>query len=134
MKINTFYSLSKVYLLLILTIGLVSSFVEISLLGWNISWSMAQVACSVLGLIVVLSVLFVFNQYGGGGLNNHVWIYWTTIESTVWAIFLLGYLSVSRHYPVFINKGFVALGTVSYSIYLTHFIVLDFFMKYDFDY
>ena len=54
MKINTFYGLSKVYLLLILTIGLFSSFVEISLLGWNISWSMAQVACSLLGLIVVL--------------------------------------------------------------------------------
>ena len=88
---------------------------------------------AVLGLIIVLSVLFIFNQYGGGGLNNHVWIYWTTIESTVWAIFMLGYLSVTRHYPVFINKGLVALGTVSYSIYLTHFIVLDFFMRYDFD-
>ena len=88
---------------------------------------------AVLGLIAVLSVLFIFNQHGGGGLNNHVWIYWTTIESSVWAIFVLGYLSVTRHFPVFINKGLIALGTVSYSIYLTHFIVLDFFMRNDFD-
>ena len=54
MKINTFYGFSKVYLLLILVIGLFSSFIEISLLGWNISWSLAQVIGSVLGLAVVL--------------------------------------------------------------------------------
>lgn len=54
MKINTFYGFSKVYLLLILVIGLFSSFIEISLLGWNISWSAAQVIGSFLGLAVVL--------------------------------------------------------------------------------
>ena len=68
MKINTFYSLSKVYLLLILTIGLVSSFVEISLLGWNISWSMAQVACSLLGLIVVFCIIL--GIFGPGMLSE----------------------------------------------------------------
>ena len=88
---------------------------------------------AIVGSIIVLGFLFVFNQFGGGGLNNHVWIYWTTIEAGVWAIFLLGYLSITRHYPTIINNGLIAIGTISYSIYLTHFIVLDFFMKNDID-
>ncbi len=88
---------------------------------------------AIIGLVIVLSVLYVFNQFGGGGLNNHIWIYWTTIEAAIWAVFILGYLSITRHYPILLNKIFIALGTISYSIYLTHFIVLDFFMQNDLD-
>ena len=88
---------------------------------------------AILGFAVVLSVLFVFNQFGGGGLNNHVWIYWTTIEASAWAVFILGYLSITRHYPNFLSRIFISIGTISYSIYLTHFVVLDFFMQNDFD-
>ena len=88
---------------------------------------------AIIGLVIVLSVLYVFNQFGGGGLNNHIWIYWTTIEAAIWAVFILGYLSITRHCPILLNKILVALGTISYSIYLTHFIVLDFFMQNDLD-
>ena len=88
---------------------------------------------AIVGLIIILSALYVFNQFGGGGLNNHVWIYWTTIEAGAWAVFVLGYLSITRHYPVVISRTFIAIGTISYSIYLTHFVVLDFFMRNDFD-
>ena len=88
---------------------------------------------AILGFAVVLSVLFVFNQFGGGGLNNHAWIHWTTIEASAWVVFILGYLSITRHYPNFLSRIFISIGTISYSIYLTHFVVLDFFMQNDFD-
>ncbi|NKB33549.1 MAG: acyltransferase family protein [Pseudomonadales bacterium] len=88
---------------------------------------------AITGTVVVLASLFTFNQFGGGGLNNSVWIYWTTLEGAAWAFFVLGYLSIARHYPQFVNKGLVGLGTVSYSIYLVHYVVLDFFMQRDLD-
>lgn len=85
------------------------------------------------GIAIILVSLFVFNQFGGGGLNNHVWIYWTTLEGAAWSFFIVGYLSIARHYPYLINKGLIALGTVSYSIYLVHFVVLDFAMRINLD-
>ncbi|MDD9888924.1 MAG: acyltransferase [Gammaproteobacteria bacterium] len=88
---------------------------------------------AVIGTFVVLASLYTFNQFGGGGLNNSVWIYWTTLEGAAWAFFVLGYLSIARHYPALINKGLVGLGTVSYSIYLVHYVVLDFFMQRNLD-
>ncbi|MBM88500.1 MAG: hypothetical protein CMQ41_09015 [Gammaproteobacteria bacterium] len=88
---------------------------------------------AIAGTVVVLAGLFIFNQFGGGRLNNYVWIYWTTLEGAAWAIFVLGYLSISRYYPSFINKLMVGLGTISYSIYLVHYVVLDFFMQRDMD-
>jgi peptidoglycan/LPS O-acetylase OafA/YrhL len=45
----------------------------------------------------------------------------------------MGYLSVSRHFPVWMGRGLVALGTVSYSIYLVHYVVLDFLLQRDWD-
>jgi peptidoglycan/LPS O-acetylase OafA/YrhL len=88
---------------------------------------------AVFGLILVLGSLFVFNQFGGGGQNNYVWIFWPTLEAAAWALFVLGYLSIARHYPSFVNKSLVALGAVSYSIYLVHYVVLDFFMQRNLD-
>jgi len=88
---------------------------------------------AIVGIIGVLASLFIFNQFGGGGLNNSVWIYWTTLEGAAWAFFVLGYLSIASHYPALINKGLVGLGTVSYSIYLVHYVLLDFFMQRNLD-
>lgn len=81
----------------------------------------------------VLAVLFGFNQLGGGGINNYLWIFWPTIEGASWAIFVLGYLSISRHFGARLSRALIGLGTVSYSIYLVHYIVLDFFMQRDLD-
>jgi len=88
---------------------------------------------AILATVLVLAAIFIFNQFGGGGLNNSVWIYWTTLEGFAWATFVLGYLSIARHYPKLINQGLVGLGTVSYSIYLVHYVVLDFFMQRNWD-
>lgn len=85
------------------------------------------------GAGLVLMLLFGFNQLGGGGANNHLWIFWPTLEAIAWAIFLIGYLSIARHFHRLVGNALVALGTISYSIYMGHYLVLDFFLRHDWD-
>ena len=85
------------------------------------------------GAGLVLMLLFGFNQLGGGGANNHLWIFWPTLEAMAWAIFLIGYLSIARHFYRLVGNALVALGTISYSIYMGHYLVLDFFLRHDWD-
>ena len=85
------------------------------------------------GASLVLMLLFGFNQLGGGGANNNLWIFWPTLEATAWAIFLIGYLSIARHFHRLVGNALVALGTISYSIYMGHYLVLDFFLRHDWD-
>lgn len=88
---------------------------------------------AVAGAGLVLTLLFGFNQLGGGGANNYLWIFWPTLEAMAWAIFLIGYLSIARHFHRLLGKLLVALGTISYSIYMGHYLVLDFFLRHDWD-
>ena len=85
------------------------------------------------GAGLVLMLLFGFNQLGGGGANNYLWIFWPTLEAMAWAIFLIGYLSIARHFHRLVGNALVALGTISYSIYMGHYLVLDFFLRHDWD-
>lgn len=85
------------------------------------------------GAGLVLMLLFGFNQLGGGGANNYLWIFWPTLEAMAWAIFLIGYLSIARHFHRLVGNALVALGTISYSIYMGHYLVLDFFLRRDWD-
>ena len=85
------------------------------------------------GAGLVLMLLFGFNQLGGGGVNNHLWIFWPTLEAMAWAIFLIGYLSIARHFYRLVGKALVAVGTISYSIYMGHYLVLDYFLRHDWD-
>ena len=86
---------------------------------------------AIAGAGLVLMLLFGFNQLGGGGVNNHLWIFWPTLEAIAWATFLIGYLSIARHFHRLLGKVLVALGTISYSIYMGHYLVLDFFLSKD---
>ena len=88
---------------------------------------------AIAGTGLVLMLLFGFNQLGGGGANNHLWIFWPTLEAIAWAVFLLGYLSIARHFHRLIGQILVAVGTISYSIYMGHYVVLDYFLRHDWD-
>jgi len=88
---------------------------------------------AIAGAGLVLMLLFGFNQLGGGGVNNHLWIFWPTLEAIAWATFLIGYLSIARHFHRLLGKVLVALGTISYSIYMGHYLVLDFFLSKDWE-
>ena len=50
-----------------------------------------------------------------------------------WAVFLIGYLSIARHFNRLVGKALVALGTISYSIYMGHYLVLDFFLRHNWE-
>ena len=86
---------------------------------------------ALLGLLLVVTALYVFNQLGGNGSNYGKWAMWPTIEASCWAIFVIGYLSFSRCFPAWLGKLLVALGTVSYSVYLVHYVVLDYLVGRD---
>lgn len=93
------------------------------------AWDLLGVA----GLAASLLALWTFNQLGGGALSNGVWVLWPTLEAACWALFVLGYLSLSRHLPTTAGRALVGLGTVSYSVYLLHYVVLEFFMSRNWD-
>ncbi len=86
---------------------------------------------AIAGFGLVLMLLFGFNQLGGGGSNNYLWILWPTVEASAWAVFLIGYLSIARHFKQSLGNLLVAIGTVSYSIYMGHYLVLDYFLRKD---
>ena len=88
---------------------------------------------AILGAGLMLLLLFGFNQLGGGGANNYLWVFWPTLEAMAWAIFIIGYLSIARHFHRLVGKALVAVGTISYSIYMVHYVVLDFFLQRDWD-
>tara|TARA_B110000858_G_scaffold66259_1_gene76842 strand:- start:242 stop:1375 length:1134 start_codon:yes stop_codon:yes gene_type:complete len=88
---------------------------------------------AVAGAGLVLLLLFGFNQLGGGGANNYLWVFWPTLEAMAWAIFVIGYLSIARHFHRLVGKALVAVGTISYSIYMVHYVALDFFLRHDWD-
>ena len=90
-----------------------------------------MLAIAAAGLVLLL--LFAFNQLGGGGSNNYLWIFWPTLEAAAWATFVIGYLSLARHFNPQVSRGLIGLGTVSYSIYLAHYVVLDYFMRNNLD-
>ncbi|MDP1933044.1 MAG: acyltransferase [Gammaproteobacteria bacterium] len=83
--------------------------------------------------LLVLTSIFVFNRLGGGGSTGYLWIFWPTIEAAVWAIFLLIYVAVARRFDLRVSSVLVLLGTISYSIYLTHYVVLHVLMTNGWD-
>lgn len=87
----------------------------------------------VFGAGLVLVLLFGFNRLGGGAVNNSLWIVWPTLEAAAWAVFLIGYLSMARHFHRLLDKALVAVGTISYSIYMGHYLVVDYFLRHDWE-
>jgi peptidoglycan/LPS O-acetylase OafA/YrhL len=77
----------------------------------------------------VLFVLYQFNILYGWHLDHYSKVWWPTIEAIVWGGFILGYLSVSRFVPKILGKLLVAVGTITYSMYLCHFMVLMMIMR-----
>jgi peptidoglycan/LPS O-acetylase OafA/YrhL len=84
-------------------------------------------------LVVVLLGLFALllflNGQGGWPSNKPFKIMWSTIEGSLWGIFILSYLSASRYIPGVISFAIASIGTISYSMYLIHFIVIEIFIK-----
>ena len=65
-----------------------------------------------------------FNQLGGYPTVAAWKLFWPTIEGTIWAIFLVAYLPIGSLLPKIISSPLIFIGTLSYSMYLLHFIFL----------
>lgn len=81
------------------------------------------------GLFLVSTVLlfaemYLFNRSGGWPTEAGFKVIWPTVEGAIWAAFLLGYIAVARWVPGRISSLLIGFGTISYSIYLLHFIVI----------
>jgi peptidoglycan/LPS O-acetylase OafA/YrhL len=74
--------------------------------------------------MAALAMLWIFNQLGGMPLVKLWKVWWPTIEGTMWATFILTYLSAGRCVPAFITVAFTKIGEISYSVYLLHFAVI----------
>jgi peptidoglycan/LPS O-acetylase OafA/YrhL len=73
---------------------------------------------------LILCALYAYNLLYGYDADNYFKVFWPTIEGMLWAAFILGYLSIARHLPTLVDRLLSSLGTISYSMYLTHFIVI----------
>ena len=81
-------------------------------------------------LAVCVGVLFAYNQAHGYVANGAWKIVWPTIQGGMWAAFIAIYLPVSRRIPASVSRLLSALGTISFSMYLVHFIIVSIVVAY----
>ena len=101
-------------------IGMIAATValRLNLAGW-LRWFLP------LGLVGLLAALFLYNQAGGFPVAAGWKVFWPPVEASLWALIILGYLTLvaGRNGPI--SKALAALGTISYSMYLIHVAVID---------
>ncbi len=66
----------------------------------------------------------------GTGTNSPLWIVWPTINGTVWAYFVLSYISCRVPIPSFLDRTLTNLGALSFSLYVMHNFAVDWSLKY----
>lgn len=87
---------------------------------------------SLISFILICWALYLFNQGGGWPGFRAGRAYWPLIEACLWGVFILAYISLSRHWPALIDRALRQIGVVSYSIYLGHFVLIDFLINHQF--
>jgi peptidoglycan/LPS O-acetylase OafA/YrhL len=92
--------------------------------GWWRPWTLA------VAVVVVIAALTVFNRLGGWPVESPWKIVWPPIEGAAWALFIGGYLSIADRVPATLSRTLAAIGTISYSIYLLHFLVITEVIKH----
>ncbi len=79
------------------------------------------------------AALVAFNHLGGWPAESPWKILWPTVEGALWALVIVGYLGVVRgREGSRISRGLAWVGTLSYSIYLTHFLMLTLAVNHGF--
>jgi peptidoglycan/LPS O-acetylase OafA/YrhL len=77
-----------------------------------------------LGVALVLGCMVWFNRLGSLPVQGKRYLIWPTVDGIVWGFFLLSYLPVSRRVPRLLSRVIAFAGECSFSVYLTHFLVL----------
>lgn len=81
--------------------------------------------CVLPAAVLVVSMLTLFNRLGGWPVQDTWRILFPPIEALVWAGLIVTYISAGRLLPAKIGTILVAVGTVSYSAYLLHPVVME---------
>lgn len=80
---------------------------------------------AVCALVVALLGVHGFSRVAGyTNLDSAVWILWTPVEGLLWAAVLVTYLDARIRLPDWLQRGVAALGAASFSIYVTHNLVI----------
>jgi peptidoglycan/LPS O-acetylase OafA/YrhL len=74
--------------------------------------------------------LYLFGQWTGGfhsatSPKSSVWILAPTIDAVVWAVVIISYLKQKWKMPALIDKILAFLGSISFSIYVWHYSILE---------
>ncbi|WP_059049288.1 acyltransferase family protein [Paenibacillus senegalimassiliensis] len=81
-----------------------------------------------LGIVSLLLFLHRLSGYGGYtaiGLNWYFWTFFHTGEALLWALIIVSFLLISSNIKRFLlNRIFMGIGTISYSIYIWHYFVI----------
>lgn len=85
---------------------------------------------AITGFAATIAALYAFNR-AGSWLSDALWkITWPTVEGILWAVTLFGYVQLAAGASGLWSRVLCAIGTVSYSTYLTHFVVLTFLIRH----
>lgn len=81
--------------------------------------------CTIGSLIILLQILSNYGGYKAIGLNWYFWTFFHTGEALLWALLLISFLLISSNLKRFLlNRFFLSIGTISYSIYIWHYFVI----------
>lgn len=84
--------------------------------------------------ILLMCSLYIFHMKGGWLSVSFYKIFWPTWEGFLWAAIIPSYIVISAHLPRMLSKSLAHVGLLSYSMYLTHFIVISIFVQYRYVY
>jgi len=76
-------------------------------------------------LLLVMANLYNLNRLGGlqhiSG-DDVIWVFWPTLDALCWALVILCYLTNPISLPAPVCRALAALGTLSYSLYVLHWV------------
>lgn len=87
-------------------------------------------ALTLVSLVAIVALLDAFNGTGGWPVDAPWKIFWPTVEAVLWAAFLIGYVNFANTARGLWSRTMVWIGTISYSIYLIHFMVIYTMLKF----
>mgnify|MGYP001806635731 CR=1 FL=1 len=89
----------------------------------------AAAACLLATVVVGSYAFHRMNVFGGfygdpNPSNAPIWIIWPTISAIIFSIIVCSYCLVTQNFKGYIARSLAYLGTISYSTYMLHFIVI----------
>ena len=83
-------------------------------------------------LVAISATLYGYHKLGGIRSGHIHQVFWPTFEGLLWALFIRSYIDSARQLPKFLDQLFSKFGELSYSMYLTHSIVISIFVRHEF--